>query len=280
MIKYKTSSPAGDLISYLAGIRQMWKETGSKAVIYQQLNVVGVGIQGIDQPFKNERGDSILMGREMFDNLKPLIESQEYVESFLEYKGEEVDIDFDKIRNEIFVNQPLGSLNRYFFYAFPQMACDLSEAWISVKENDHYFYQMNKSSFEPSENSSLKNKAVINFTHRYRNTFINYFFLKKYQEDLIFIGLEKEHKDFTERWGLGISRLGSDSFLNVAEVIKNAKFFLGCASVCYQIAEALKVPRILETFQLIPNVIPVGKDAYDAYHQSAIEFYVDKLMNR
>lgn len=266
MIKYKNSSPAGDMVSYLAGIRQMWKETGEKAVIYQQLNVVGVGIQGVDQPFKNERNESILMGREMFDNLKPLIEAQEYVESFQEYKGEEVDFDFDKIRNEIFVNQPYGSLNRYFFYAFPQMACDLSDAWMN-----------GIGLYKPLYKSR---KAVINFTSRYRNTFINYFFLKKYEDAIVFVGLPEEHKIFCSTWGLNLPHLQAKDFLELASFILIAKCFLGNQSFAFQIAEALKTPRILEICPLVPNVIPVGEDSYDFYHQSACEYYFDKLMNK
>lgn len=265
VIKYKTSSPAGDLISYLAGIRQMWKETGRKAVIYQALNVVGVGLTGVSQPFQNENGDSILMGKEMFDNLKPLIESQEYVESFLEFKGEQVDLDLDDVRSRIFINQPHGSLNRYLFYAFPQMNCDLSEPWI--KSN-------------VSLSKGCPSHVIINFTFRYRSTFINYFFLKKYQEQILFIGLENEWEFFRKQWDLDISFLDCGDFKSVADHIKTCKFFLGNASVCFQIAEALKVPRILEVFQLIPNVIPVGKDAYDFYHQSALEFYFNKLINK
>ena len=55
---------------------------------------------------------------------------------------------------------------------------------------------------------------------------------------------------------------------------------MGNASVCYQIAEALKVPRILETFPMMPNVVPMGKDGYDFYAQSACEYYFDKLLNK
>ena len=96
-IKYKTSSPAGDLITYLAGAKRLWERTGKKGVIYQLLDVVGVGIQGDTRPFLNENGDSVCMNKAMFDRLYPLIKSQSYIEDFLEYKGEKVDFDFDEI---------------------------------------------------------------------------------------------------------------------------------------------------------------------------------------
>jgi hypothetical protein len=40
----------------------------------------------------------------------------------------------------------------------------------------------------------------------------------------------------------------------------------------------MKVPRILEVFPLMPNVIPIGEKAYDFYHQGAVEYYF-KLLN-
>lgn len=266
-ITYKSSSPAGDMISYLAGIRQIWKETGQKAVIYQLLNIVGEGINGVPQPYTNEQGQSIMMGKEMFDNLKPLIEAQEYVESFQEYKGEKIHIDLDQLRGGIFTNQPLGSLNRYCFYAFPQMNCDLSEAWLSYPDTW-------------KEVKPYEDIIFINFTNRYRNNFINYYFLKKYENRIKFIGLESEYNYFRSQWDLNIGFHICSNFLALGFVIKNCKFLLGNASMCFQIAEANKTPRILEIYQYLPNVIPTGKDAYDVYSQSAMEFYVDKLINR
>jgi len=280
-ITYKTSSPAGDLISYLAGIRQIWKETGQKAIIYQLLNIVGEGIYGFPQPFKNAKGESILMGKEMFDNLKPLIEAQEYVEKYIEYKGGNVHIDLDKLRGEIFTNQPLGSLAKYPSYGFPQMACDLSEIVLNIpvkKITDNYNIEWGGEKYIPVD--GFENYVVINFTNRYRNNFINYFFLKQYENRIIFCGLNDEYDFFCKKWDLEIPLLKVLNFLELGQAINNCKFFLSNASMCFQIAEALKVPRILEIYKHLPNVIPVGKDAYDVHNQSAIEFYFDKLINR
>ena len=44
-----------------------------------------------------------------------------------------------------------------------------------------------------------------------------------------------------------------------------------------ELAEAMKVPRILEIFPIMPNVIPVGEHAYDYYHQGGVEYYFKKL---
>lgn len=262
-LRFKTSSPAGDLISLLPSIRQLYRQSGKKAIIYQALEVVGYTIPGFDQPFKNSNGESILMSNETFYNLKPLVIYQEYIQDFVIYKGQEVDYDLDDIRLKTFTNQPLGSINRWSFYVFPEMANDLSESWVNV----HYF-----------EGGISLDKVVLNFTARYRNNWVNYFFLKDYQDRLLFTGLPKEHEDFCKKWDLTIRLLQYDTFYELACAIKNCKFYMGNASMGFQIAEGLKIPRLLETFQVMPNVIPFGKNGYDAYHQGAMQYYFKKLI--
>src|SRR5690606_23778453 len=101
--------------------------------VYQALNVVGQGWHEIGQPYKNEQGQSILMGDETFKMLKPLLIAQEYIEDFVPYLGQKIDYDLDEMRLKTFCNQPLGSIHRFIYYVFPEMASDLSEKWIDVE---------------------------------------------------------------------------------------------------------------------------------------------------
>ena len=169
-----------------------------------------------------------------------------------------MDIDFDLIRQERYTNQPRGSLNRWFNYVFPQMASDLSQPYLNVK-------------------AKKNDKIIINFTQRYRNHLINYFFLKEHQDKLVFAGLENERDLFCRTWDLDIPRLEVDDFYQLAAWIKGCKFFLGNQSFCFQLAEAMKVNRILELFPMMPNVIPVGNGGYDFYHQGSLDYYFNKL---
>jgi hypothetical protein len=262
-VRYKTSSPAGDLISYLPGMRQIYRESGKKAIIYQRINMVGGGYVGSLHPFKDEFGDPVCMPEMMFDMLRPLLLSQEYVEDFIVYTGQQIDTDMDKIRMEIFTNQPKGSLNRWPAYAFPNMATDLSEKWLN----------------SPTTLTFYTDNVFLNYTHRYRNHSINYFFLKKYESKLVFAGLPEERDLFCKQWALDIPLLNVIDFLELTYWINGCKFFAGCQSFCFQLAEGLKVPRILETFPLMPNVIPIGEHAYDYYHQQSCEHYFSLLMN-
>lgn len=273
-IRYKTSSPAGDLISFLAGVKQMYSKTGKKGVIYQRLNMPGVAYSDSIHPFQNEEGAPICMPRVMFDMLRPLICSQEYVEDYRLFTGEEVDFDFDLIRQERFTNQPKGSLNRWYSYVFPEMASDLSKRWIQLYGEAVTYQEWKEKRSDPNL------KVVLNFTLRKRNHIIHYNWLKPYQDRLIFAGLQKERDWFCREWDLDIPLLQVDDFLQLAQHIANAKFFLGNESMCFQIAEAMKAPRILEAFPMMPTNIPIGEDGYDFYHQTAVQYYFHKLFNK
>jgi len=264
-ITYKTSSPAGDLISFLAGVKEMHRQTGKKGVIYQRLNMPGVSYKDSIHPFTNEEGEPVCMPKSMYLMLKPLLEIQLYIEGYLIYEGQKVDFDFDFIRLNRFTGQPNGSLNRWFNYCFPQMASDLSNRWLGKAI---------------PFNSTAKGKILINFTQRHRNHLISYQFLKKYQDKILFVGLAKERDIFCKQHDLDIAYYEIIDFLHLASIIDSCTFFMGNQSFCFQLAEALKAPRILETFPMMPNVIPIGENAFDFYEQAAVEYYFDKLLNK
>ncbi len=264
-IYYKTSSPAGDLISFLAGIKQMWVQTGKRGVIYQRLNMVGVSYEAAVHPYENDDKLPIAFNQYAFDMMRPLLLSQEYIEDFIVYNGQPFEIDFDLIRLQHFTNQPKGSLNRWFNYSFPEMVSDLSKKWIHIPMGISNPY---------------KDKVVVNFTQRHRNYTLTYFFLKQHENNIIFAGLPKERDLFCNEWGLDIPLLQVDNFYELAKTISGCKFFVGNQSFCFQLAEAMKIPRSLEIYPSLPNVIPVGELAMDYYHQSQSEFYFHKLLNR
>lgn len=266
-IKIKTSSPAGDNIAMLAGVKQICKDQKKKALIYQRIGMVGIGYEGADHPYKDADGNPVTMNRETFEMLKPLIEAQDYVEFYLPYEGQPVDMDFDKVRLEHFTNQPRGSLARYLFHVYPQCATDLSKNWLTIPRHTL------------DDAITWENMIVINFTFRYRNYLMDYWFLQQYQKRLIFAGLPNEHEVFCKEFKLDIPLLKVNDFEELVAVISLCKFFMGNQSMCYWIAEALKVPRILEIFTLIPNVVPEGEHAYDAYHNDEMKFYFNKLLN-
>ena len=132
---------------------QINTSTGTKTTIYQYINFPAFYYEGADHPIKHE-GQQVCFNKETFDLMKPLIESQEYIESFREWKGEVVDLDFQITRDRKYIPMPYGDIYTWSWFVFPQLACDLSKEWLSI---NHLF------------DSDFDNKIVINFTDRYRN---------------------------------------------------------------------------------------------------------------
>jgi ADP-heptose:LPS heptosyltransferase len=53
------------------------------------------------------------------------------------------------------------------------------------------------------------------------------------------------------------------SFIEVAYILNNCKFCIGNQTFYFSLAEALKVPRLLELYKVLPDVIPKGKMAME-----------------
>jgi hypothetical protein len=142
---------------------------------------------------------------------------------------------------------------------------DISKQWIDTHPSFH--------GVVPPE----WNKILINRTSRYQNQWINYFFLNKYESDMAFVGLEKERDDFCRQWNLNIPLLQVNNFKELALAFRGCRFFIGNQSMCFALAEAMKIPRILEVCPFAPNVDPVGPLAYDFLYQEYFEYYVEHL---
>jgi len=265
VISVKTSSPTGDLISYFAGLRQLAKSRNCKIIIYQRIGMVGSGMQGSIHPFQDENGFDVCMNEYMFDMVRLLVMAQEWVADFVKYNGQHFDYDLDVIRSYHYTPMPNYSINRWLFFIYPEMICDLSEKWLSI----------------PSPNFELKasGKVIINRTLRYFNNYTTYFFLKQNEQSLVFAGLPTEHQTFCKEWGLDMPLLIVDNFLHLAQEINNCKFYLGNQSQAFQIAEGLKVKRVLEVFEKMPNVIPMGANGYEFMHQQQLELISNKLFS-
>lgn len=261
--KFKISLNSGDLISCLPGIRQLYRTTGKKAIIYQTINRQ-VEHPYPEHPIQDESGHPVTCSLVQYNMLKPLLEAQEYIQSFEIYNGQEFEIDLDKPREYNLSIIPNAPLHQYSVAFYPQMACDLSENWIEV---------------EGGVPADLQNLVIINRTDRYNNPHINYFFLKKYVDRLIFAGTKDEHQSFCKQYNLKIPYLSVNNFLELAVAIKNCYFFLGCQSMCFHIADAMHVPRILEVCQFFPNSFPTGANGYPFLFQESLEYYFTNLIS-
>lgn len=270
VVKIKHSINPGDAVASMAAVKKFWEVTGRKAMWCQKIGQEAQYYTGAVHPTVDDKtGTNVCMNNRMFEMMKPLMESQAYVDSVEKYEGQEINLDFDTIRGKTFVNLPHGSIQAWVMYAFPDLAYDLSTPWIELDDN-----------CPPHILEQVQGKIIVNFTERYRNTLMDYYFLKNYEFDLVFAGTEREHWLFTSKWNLNIPYLKVDDFLEYAYAIKNSRFILCNQSIGWQIAEAMKHPRILEICQYAQNCLPFyGEHSYGYFHQVGLEYYVKKLSN-
>ncbi len=261
----------GDLIAMLASLKSYHKTTGRKVIFAQQLNVAANYYQGAvhGTTSDNDSQKMVCMNQSMYDLIRPLVLSQDYIEDMQVYEGQTpLTIDLDVIREKTFVNLPNGSIQSWPMFAYPDLAWDLSKAWIELPNKKLPIIDF------------IKDKVIVNFTERYRNGNINYYFLRKFKHKLIFAGTEKEYLLFTNMWELDIPKLQVKSFLELAYAIKHCKFLLCNQSMCWNIAEAMKSPRVLEVCRYAVNCMPFyGEKSYGFLNQEGVEHYVDILMS-
>lgn len=267
--RVKHSVNLGDIIAALPACKKYWEVTGRRIVFSQMINQRAAYYEGAIHPTVDESGVNVCVNEPMWKMMKPLVESQPYIHSFEKYEGQQVDLDFDVIRGKTFVGLPNLMIQSWVVYAFPDLSVDLSKTWIELP---------------PVKNHPIKKqvdgKAIINFTERYRNDSIYYFFLQNYAPDLIFAGTEREHYMFCSKWNLNVPRLEIKDFLEYAYAIKNARFLLGNQSMGWNLAQAMGTPRVVELCRYAPNVQPmVGENSHGFFHQTGVEYYVKRLFN-
>lgn len=260
------SFKGGDLLVILPGLQHIYQERGIKWKIYQRLNMP----EFLNEQTRQYTTDMVCMDRRMFDRLKPLLEAQEYIESFEVWEGQKVDIDMDLSRDSNSIPFPAGDIHHWAWNIAPELACDLSIPWLKV--NPMAYCNTTKGI------RKLNDVVIFNRTERYINPYITYFFLKKYEDNVVFSGSESEHNAACFPWNIDIPLLITDNFLELARVINSCKFFLGNASMNFHIADALKIQRIIELSRIFPNTFPTGVNGYGFYSQKALEFYFDKMI--
>lgn len=262
----------GDMISLIPAMRQYHRIFNVKVVLYLWLDRQAVYYIGATHPCVDANGIMVMLNQKFFDLIRPLLLAQDFMEDVKVWEGEEIKLDFDRL-HEIVINKPYGSLNRWPFYLYPNLArgADLSKIWIDLPRE-----RMDV----PRGTIPYENKIIINRTERYYNPLIHYFFLKDYQDEIIFTGTKQEHWKFCKEWGLEVEHYEAPDFLELAQVIQKCKFFIGNQSACFQLAEGLKVPRILEICAGYPNVIPTGGECFDFQQQLGLEDAFNYLMKK
>ena len=235
------SGHCGDIISSLALIKKL-SET-HECNLFININKK-IPVQYLKHPAGN-----VYVNEKMYKMLEPLVKYQKYLKTVKVFNGESIDINFDLFRDfplNINFNQA-----RWYFH-ITGVHADLSLPYL-----------------ESTKHKDLNNKIIFHRTFRYRNNFINYNFLEDLK-DSYFIGTRDEYYDLQK----SIKHLNfyeCKDFLDMASIINSCKFFIGNSSIAFPIAEALKVPRILEASPEFPVLQISGLNGYDFYFQPHFE---------
>ena len=246
-LSFLHSGRLGDLIYSLATIKELSKSHKCKLYIQVEKPMPGHHDSSRKNFIDKRCGDLIL----------PLLKNQDFLETVNIYKDEKIDIDLDLFR-DIPINHSFYS-SRWFSHICG-VNINVEDTFLSVKPHD-----------------SIKNKIILGRSGRYRNAYINYKFLKD-KKNLLCIGLKDEFQE-SKREVNNLEFHECKDFLEMAEIIKASKFFVGNMSLQYIISEALKIPRLLEASPDYPVAFPVGLNAFDAYHQIHFEKFFRNLNN-
>ena len=110
---------------------------------------------------------------------------------------------------------------------------------------------------------TFKNKIVIFRSDRYLNDRVNYKVLKPWEKNLVYIGYLEEYNRFCASSGLKPEFYKINNFIEMAQILNHCAFVIGNQTFFYSVAEAMKVPRLLEMSTKLPDVIPKGKFGND-----------------
>ena len=248
-ISFLHSGHLGDIINALPVVKELSKTHNCN--LYIQANK---SLPNNVKYYKDSK-NLVFLDNASVDKLMPLLKCQSYIKKVDKYNNHKIDIDLNLFR-EVPMHFNLDEIRLYF--QLTGIHTDLSVPYLFVEPNN-----------------IIKNKVIIIRNISKKNYFINYKFLERY-DDLLFIGLNHEYKDLKKEVP-NLNFYDCKDFLEMAQIIKSSKFFLGNSSFGFTIAEGLKVPRLLESFPDFPVHYLNGPNAYDFYFQEHLEKWFNHL---
>lgn len=251
----------GDVWASIPAMRQHYINTGKKVNLFLEKDIPATYYEGAVHPTKDDKGGSVMLNQKMIDMMIPLLKEQDFINDVKVWEDEKIDCYLAWFR-ETHVGLPNFSINRWYFYVYPDLTCDLSGVWLQVPD---------------AEKDFAKGKILITRSERYRNEYIDYSFLKPYEDECLFCGTMREYNNFCMAYGLNIPKFNINNFLELAQAIKQCRFHITNQTQAFQLSEGLKVPRILELCSFAANCIPIGNNAYDFHAQLGLEYAFHKL---
>ena len=249
-LSFLHSGHIGDIINILPVIKAL--SNTHKCNLYMNIN------KPLTVKHYAHQAGNTYINKKIYNMLLPLFKSQDYINDVQIFSNQDIDINFDIIR-DLPINILFDNLRYGFQIAGVQP--NIEQPYLNVGKHEKVF-----------------NKIIILRSLRYQNHFINYKFLKNY-DDLFFVGTRDEY-DVLKKEVNNLQFYNCKDFLEMAMIINSSRFFVGNSSVGIDIAEALKKPRLLEACPHFPARQVHGKDAYDFYFQAHFEKFFKILYEK
>jgi len=231
----------GDIINALPVIKELSKK--HLCNLFVKINTP------LNVYYHKHPSDNVFINKETYMKLLPLLKFQKFINKVDIFSEQNIDIDFDLIR-QLPVNLLFDNIKYSFLVT--GLHPDFESKYLSTNQNNMF-----------------KDHVVIQRTFRYRNPYIDYKFLNKY-DNLLFVGTKNEFEDM-KKDVKNLKFHECKDFLEIASIIQSSKFFIANSSSCFPIAEALKVPRLLEGCPNYPAAQAHGKNAFAFYFQPHFE---------
>src|SRR3954470_6224171 len=97
--RFKHFANIGDIIASMPAMKTFYEGTKRKVILCQQINVEGSYYAGAIHPTLDEKGVQVMCNQRMFDMVKPLICSQDYMHDAEVFNDQHINVDLDDIRN-------------------------------------------------------------------------------------------------------------------------------------------------------------------------------------
>ncbi len=252
-VHFKHTGHAGDVIYSIPAMKALAK--GKKICLYFELNQPN---RDFTKQMRHPNGN-VMLTEKSVELFQPLLQQQPEIVDFAAWKGEPIHYDLTAFRSFPF-DYRMYSITRWYFLTFAVTA-DLGKPWLQITPDQRF-----------------ADKIVLARSSRYHALGISYSFLSKYN-NLIFVGVQEEYETMKKEIP-DLQYQPVNDFAELAAIIAGCKLFIGNQSFPFSLAEALKVPRILEVYYQCPNVVPEGPNAYDFCYQPQFEKIVSDLLNR
>jgi hypothetical protein len=261
-LAFRHSGRLGDIVCALPLVKRMAELRGEAADFYIPDDVPSRLEGNVYHP-----GGDLMVSRGLFDFIAPLISAQPYIRQlhFVPSAALPTDaIDLDRFRNGD-LNLKAGMIQGWYRKAF-NVAFALEDAWLGVPAD------------APAAGERFD--VLVNHTTRFCNTRINYGVLQAAGR-VGFIGLDYEFDEFMRTSGLtGATHVRVSNALELAHHLVQARVVVGNQSLCFAIAEGLKVTRALEVYEPVPTAIPVGGWCTEYIRTEGLAAFLSSVLER